>query len=521
MLELKGERISQGIAFGKLVFYKKETCFVEKSQILDADIEIERLNGAIAEAVGELQVLYEKSVKFVGQENALIFGMHQMLLEDIEFVEEITQMIKNQMVNAEYAVSVVSKKYEVQLEKQKRAEDMRDVAERLLRVLQEKGDFSLLKQEGVLLVADELLPSETVQLDSKRILGIVLRKGASNSHTAIFAKNMGIPTIINVGENLVETYNGTYGALNATEGVLYVKPSETVVNKLQQRQQAEYENLLKLKAYEAERTVVAICANVGSLEDVNQAIEYGADGIGLVRSEVLCLREKRILTEEEQTQIYKEIGMRMAGKRVVIRTWDFGEDKELNHLPSMNLRGILWCLENQEIFCAQIRAIYRASVYGKLAMMFPMISSIEEVKQVKQVLKQVRSELEKNGVPFDRELEIGVMLETPASISISSELAKEVDFFSIGTNDLIQYTFALDRQHSLGQSFYETYYPTLSKMIRMAIKNVHAAGKRIGICGELGSELKLTEEFVEMGIDELSMSPSSILPVRKRVKEIE
>lgn len=521
MLEVKGERISKGIAFGKLIFYKKETCFVEKREIVDADIEIERLNGAIAEAVGELQVLYEKSVKHVGQANALIFGMHQILLEDVEFVEEVARMIVTQMVNAEYAVSVVSKKYEAELRKQKRAEDMRDITERLLRILQKKEDSLVLKQEGVLLVTDELLPSETVQLDPKQVFGIIMRKGSANSHAAIFAKNMGIPTIFNVGEKLVESYDGMDGALNATEGVLYVEPSENVWKELRERQQVEYENLLKLKTYETEKTVVAISANVGSLEDVEKAIACGADGIGLVRSEVFCLKEKRILTEEEQFQIYKQIGMRMAGKRVVIRTWDFGEDKTLEDLPTTNMRGIRWCLENKEIFCAQIRAIYRASIYGKLAMMFPMISSIDEVKQVKQLLKQVRSELETRGVPFERELEIGVMLETPASISISLELAREVDFFSIGTNDLIQYTFALDRQHSLEQSFYETYYPTLSKMLRMAVKNVHAEGKRIGICGELGAELKLTEEFVKMGIDELSMSPSSILSVRKRVKEIE
>ncbi len=521
MFEIKGEKISQGIAFGKLVFCQKETCFAEKSPILDADTEIARFKGAISEAVGELQVLYEKSVANVGQENALIFGVHQMLLEDVEFLEEISKIIMTQMVNAEYAISVVSKKYEEELQKQKRAEDMRDVTERLLRVLQKKETLSLHNQEDVLLVADELLPSETVQLDPEAVLGIVLRKGTPNSHTSIFAKTMGIPTIINVGERLTEEYNGHYAVLDANAGFVYVDPSEDMLEELKQKQKEEYENQLKMKKYESKKTAVAINANIGSLDDVNKAIECGADGIGLVRSEVFCLKENRILTEEEQVQIYKEIALRMSGKRTVIRTWDFGEDKEIKNLPSSNLRGIRWCLENQAIFCSQVRAIYRASAYGSLAMMFPMITSVDEVKQVKQILKNVRNELEKNGVPFDKKMEIGVMLETPASITISSELAKEVDFFSVGTNDLIQYTFALDRQSSHMEAFYENYYPTLSKMLRVAVRNVHAEGKRIGICGELGSDLRLTEEFVKMGMDELSMSPGSILSVRKKVIEME
>ena len=517
MFFIKGIRVSEGISFGTLRFYKRELRDVEKKRIVDEKKELDRFQDAVAVAMGELQVLYESSVSRVGQENAVLFGVHQMILEDVEFVEEVEAMIVSEKVNAEYAIYVVSKKYEELLRKQKRAEDMRDVSGRLLRILEKQEGELHIAQEDVLLVADDLLPSETIQLDSKKIRGIILEKGAPTSHSVIFAKAMGIPIVIQAEGICEEKMQGAYAVLNASEGTVCVSPNEEILADVKEKQKAYEEYRVLMHAKNIGEGGIRLCANVGSLEEVSVALECGAEGIGLVRSESFCLREGRVLTEEEQFSIYKEMVQKMGGKCVVIRTWDFGEDKQIDGLPSMEQRGIQWCFENEEIFKTQLRAILRASIYGNLAIMFPMVTSLQEVKKAKAMIECVKKELETEKVSFDREMKVGVMIETPAAVLESRELAKHVDFVSVGTNDLLQYTFARNRLEFQKENFYEQYYSTISKMLQMIVENVHAEGKKVSICGELAADATLTKDFVKLGIDELSMAANAIFAVKEQL----
>lgn len=517
MFVINGEAISKGIAFGKVFFYGGSGQLVGKTPIDCPEKEMKRFANAREIAIGQLQVLYEKSVVSVGQENALVFGVHQMLIEDVEFIADVCGMIQRELVGAEYAIAVVSRQWEGILARQKRAEDMRDVSERLIRILTDFETIGFEEQESTILVAEDLLPSEMMQLDAKKIKGVILLGGNANSHATILAKAMEIPMIIKAGDDWDETYVGKQAVLDGGEGRLYIEPDEKALETLKERQQVEQKVKERRKEYRNKETKIRICANVGSVKEAELAVQSGADGIGLVRSEMFCLQAQRMLSEEEQFEIYKQLVRMMDGNPVVIRTWDFGEDKQLKQCPVGENRGIQWCLENQELFKSQLRAICRASVYGSVAVMFPMISSLGELKEAKQILCDVKEDLKNNNIPYDAEMKVGVMLETPAAILISRELAKQVDFCSIGSNDLIQYTFGLKRQKAIANEFYEECYPTLAQMFRTAISNVHSEGKKIGICGELGADLAWTERFVDMEMDSISVTPSSILPLREKI----
>lgn len=528
MYVLNGKRVSDGIAIGRIAFYKRKQWTIQKREIEDISAEVKRFEEAKEVAVGEIQVLYEQSVNRVGQKNALIFGIHQMMLEDSEFLDAVVHMITNDRVNAEYAVYVTSQQFEGKLRGQGRAEDMQDVSERLIHILLGKEKITLCTNGPVIVVADDLLPSETVQLDSKKVSGLVMLKGAQNSHTSIFARTMGIPAMIGTGEALPNDCDGAFAIMDGEEGTFYVHPNQETIEKMRKKQGAEETKRLQMEQFKGKRTKMHLCANIGSVEDIESALQNDADGIGLVRSEVLCLRQGIIPAEEQQFQIYRGLAEKMGSKRVVVRTWDMGADKQVNGLafgkeenPALGCRGIRFCLAHPALFKTQLRAIYRASAHGNLAVMFPMIASVQEVKRIKEILREVKAELRAESLPFDEKMEVGVMLETPASIMISRDLAKEVDFFSVGTNDLTQYTLAMDRQTPCMDECYDAHHPAILAMIRMAVKNVHAEGKRIGICGELGADTELTKEFIKMGIDELSVVPSAILPIRKRIMEIE
>lgn len=517
MFVVNGERVAEGIAFGKIVFYSRNKQNILKHPIHNIDEEIKRFTEAREIAIGQLQVLYEKSVASVGQENALVFGIHQMLIEDVEFIADVCQMIQQEQTSAEHAITVVARQWEEVLARQKRAEDMRDVSRRLLNILTETMEVCFEGLESVILVAEDLLPSEMMQLGAKKIKGVILLEGNANSHSAIFAKAMGIPMLIKVGDSWDETYIGTQAVLEAREGRLYIEPDEETLKTLRERQQVDQKVKERQKEYQNKKTKIRICANVGSIKEAELALQTGADGIGLVRSEMFCLQAQRLLSEEDQFEIYKKLVRMMDGNQVVIRTWDFGEDKQLEQYPVGESRGIRWCLKNQELFRSQLRAICRASAYGSVAVMFPMISSLGEWKEAKQILCDVRDDLKHKNISYDAEMEVGVMLETPAAILISRELAKQVDFCSIGTNDLIQYTFGLNRQKAIDKEFYEECYSTLVQMLRTAISNVHSEGKKIGICGELGADLSWTERFVDMEMDSISVTPSSILSLREKI----
>lgn len=520
MFLISGESVSKGIANGEIKFFHN-TQLVKKENIDCVEDEIERFTYARETAIGELQVLYEKSVASVGQENALVFGIHQMLIEDTEFVDDVCQMIETERVNAEYAVDKVSKKWEELLQRQKRAEDMRDVSGRLLKILTETKSLELESQERILFVAQDILPSEMIQLDAKKISGIILLCGNANSHSAIFAKAMEIPMIIQANQDWDENYIGKQAIIDGGDGKVYVEADEDTTKKLMEKQQLEREISQRQQGYQDRKTKMRVCANIGSIEEAKLAMKVGADGIGLLRSELLCLKAQRILGEEEQFEIYKNIVEIMDGKSVVIRTWDFGEDKQLEGVWTSDSRGIRWCFEHKDVFESQLRAICRASAYGAVSVLFPMIFTLGELEEAKKILSDVKAKLKQEGILFDAEMKIGVMIETPAAVMISRELAKQVDFCSVGTNDLIQYTFGVGRQQIITKEFYEQCYPMLIELLRAAVSNVHAEGKNIGICGELGAEMKLIETYAKMGMDELSVSSSAILGVREKVSEIE
>lgn len=528
MFVLDGEKVSDGTAIGRIYFYKRESYSVQKRQIQDVDTEVKRLEEAKEVAVGELQVLYEQSIPKIGQNNALVFGAHQMILEDSEFWQSVIDMVVDECVNAEYAVWMISQKMEDKLRRQKRAEDMKDVSERLIRILS-KQEFVAWKEDvPSILVVNDLLPSEAVRLNPKNILGIVMVGGTPTSHASIFAKAMGIPAIIAMDKLLQEEWEDTLAILDGRAGKLYLQPEGEIVERMRRQQEEEQCAHQQKKIFAGKRTKICVCANVGSDKEIELALENGADGLGLVRSEIFCLNQGKLLTEEEQFCIYKKIVEQTRGKRVVIRTWDIGGDKKVEGLtreaeenPALGLRGIRLCLAKPEIFKSQLRAIFRASAYGKLAIMFPMITSSEEVRKIKAILEEVKGELRRSKLPFDESVTIGAMLETPAAVMVSCELAKELDFFSLGTNDLIQYTLAMDRQNADLNVCYDPGHPAIWEMIRMAIKQVHTEGKQISICGELGADTRFIKELVKMGIDEFSVVPSAIPTVREMILEME
>lgn len=539
METLKGKAVYKGIALGKISVLRKTENVVKRVKIEDADAELQRVETARAQAIEQLGKLYDKAVKEVGEASAAIFEVHQMMLEDLDFNEAIENTIRTQEVNAEYAVASTGDSFSEMFASmdddymKARAVDIKDISERLVQNLAGNGDNGLDFTEPVIVVADDLTPSETVQMDKEKILAFVTVHGSTNSHTAILARMMNIPALIGVEMNLEDMQTGTEAVVDGFTGEFILCPEEEVKAKAQRKLDEENEKrnlLLELKGKENVTLggkKIEIYANIGSAADVGYVLENDAGGIGLFRSEFLYIGRNELPSEEEQFQAYKQVAQNMAGKKVIIRTLDIGADKQADYLnlgkeenPALGYRAIRICLTQTDIFKTQLRAIFRASNYGQIAIMYPMITSVEEVKKIQETVQEVKKELRDCEIPY-KDVEEGIMIETPAAVMISDELAELVDFFSIGTNDLTQYTLAIDRQNEKLDAFYNPHHKAVLKMIQMVVDNAHKAGKWAGICGELGADPELTETFVRMGVDELSVAPSMILKLRKIVREME
>lgn len=533
----KGKSVFGGIAIGKISVYKKDEQLVKRVKIEDADAEMERYTEARNTAAAQLQNLYDKALKEVGEANAAIFEVHQMMLEDEDYNESVENIIRSQMVNAEYAVASTADNFAQMFEAMDddymrgRAADVRDISERVITVLAGGAGSGLDSDEPVIIAADDLAPSETVQLDKDKVLSFVTAHGSENSHTAILARTMGIPALIGTGIDLDEAVDGKLGIVDGTNGVVYVDPDAELLEEMKKKQQEEQEKKRLLQTLKGKENItldgqkVMLYANVGNIKDLGIALQNDAGGIGLFRSEFIYLGQDHYPTEEEQFQIYKTVAETMAGRRVIIRTLDIGADKQCDYFeldkednPAMGLRAIRICLTRPEIFKTQLRALFRASVYGNINIMYPMIISVDEVRQIKAIVEEVKVELTEQGIEYGNPAQ-GIMIETPASVMMSRELAEEVDFFSIGTNDLTQYTLAIDRQNSKLDKFFDSHHPAVLRMIQMTVENAHKAGIWCGICGELGADQALTKDFLAMGVDELSVSPGSILPLRKIILE--
>lgn len=533
----KGKSVFGGIAIGKISVYSKAEQQVKRLKIENVEKEVERYHEATATAIQQLQELYDKALREVGEANAAIFEIHQMMLEDDDYAESIENMIQMQKVNAEYAVAQTADNFAKMFSSmdddymKERAADVKDISERLLTVLQGEKSQGVESQEPSIIVADDLAPSETVQLDKDKVLSFVTVHGSLNSHSAILARTMGIPALVGTKLPVDDTVNGKLGIVDGTNGIIYVDPDEVTLGKMKELQKIELEKKKLLETLKGKENItldgqkILLYANIGNTKDLATVLQNDAGGIGLFRSEFIYLEREDYPTEEEQFQIYKAVAETMAGKRVIIRTLDIGADKQCDYFkmekeenPAMGCRAIRICLKRPEIFKTQLRALFRASVYGKIAIMYPMITSVKEIQRIKDIVTQVKAELEEQGVEY-REPEQGIMIETPAAVMISDQLAKKVDFFSIGTNDLTQYTLAIDRQNTALDEFYDPHHPAVLRMISMVVNNAHKAGIWAGICGELGADRELTKEFLVMGVDELSVSPGNILPIRKIVRE--
>lgn len=531
---LEGKSVFGGIAIGRLSIYNKKENQVKREKITDVEAEITRFTDAKETAKEQLKGFYEKAVKEVGEVNAAIFEVHQMMLDDLDYVESITNMIRAQEVNAEFAVASTGDNFSKMFAAmdddymKERAADVKDISNRVISILQNAENGSVTGEEPVILLADDLAPSETVQLDKSKVLSFVTRHGSTNSHTAILARTMNIPALI--GIDFSEDVNGKMGIVDGYTGKLYIEPDEETMKKYEAKK-AEDENkkrlLLELKGKEnvtLDGKKINLYANIGGVADVANALSNDAGGIGLFRSEFLYLESEDYPTEEAQFAAYKTVAENMAGKKVIIRTLDIGADKQVDYFhmekeenPAMGYRAIRICLDRPEIFKTQLRAIYRASYYGTISIMFPMIISVKEVKRIKEIVAEVKEELTAEGIPF-KDCELGIMIETPAAVMISDLLAEEVDFFSIGTNDLTQYTLAIDRQNPKLDSFYDSHHEAILRMLQMVVDNGHKHGCWVGICGELGADTTLTSTFLKMGFDELSVFPAMILRVREEIR---
>ena len=537
MQVFQGRSASGGVATGKIFLYQKGEQQVKRLHVEDTEAELARLREAAKEAAEQLQKLYEASVKSIGESGAAIFEVHRMMLEDEGFFGAMENTITTQSVNAEYAVAAAADNFSKMFSEmddeymRTRGADIKDVAERLLSVLSGgNGGMQKLTEPSVVL-ADDLMPSETVQLDPKLVLAFVTVHGSLNSHTAILARTMNIPALVGVSVPLVPEWNGKTAVVDGAEGTFCIDPTEEYLEKMEGRRKQEQEKRELLQTLKGKETVtkdgkkIRLYANIGSNRDLGMVLENDAEGIGLFRSEFLYLEKEDYPTEEEQFSVYKTVAETMAGKKVIIRTLDIGADKQAPYFhlkkeenPAMGLRAIRICLTRPDIFKTQLRAVFRAAAYGDLAIMYPMIISVEEVRKIRSLAEEAKRELEAEKLPYGN-VEQGIMIETPAAVMVSDELAKEVDFFSIGTNDLTQYTLAIDRQNTELDGFYDAHHPAVLKMIRMVVENAHKAGIWAGICGELGADTSLTEEFLRMGVDELSVSPGKILPIRRIVRE--
>lgn len=538
MQSFLGKSVYKGIALGKVAVLRKNDVRVKRAGIEDVDAEVERVGKAVAESVGQLRKLYEKALKEVGESSAAIFEVHRMLLEDEDFLDAIHNMIRTENVNAEYAVAVTRDNFASVFANmdddymRARAADVLDVSDRMVKNLSGRAEIGFDFENPVIVVADDLNPSETIQMDREKILAFVTVHGSTNSHTAILARMMNIPALVGVPMDLDKVKTGKWAIVDGYQGQVIFEPSEGVCRETEARIQKERERLRLLHTLKGKENVtldghkINIYANIGTIGDVGYALENDAGGIGLFRSEFLYLGRTDFPTEEEQFQAYRQVLQNMAGKKVIIRTLDIGADKQVEYFnpgkednPALGYRAIRICLKEPDIFKTQLRALFRAAAYGNLSVMYPMITSVEEVQKIQEIVSEVKKELEESGVPHNV-FEQGIMIETPAAVMISDELAELVDFFSIGTNDLTQYTLAIDRQNERLDDFYNPHHPAILRMIQMVVDNAHAHGKWVGICGELGADLEMTERFVRMGVDELSVAPAMVLRVRKVVREI-
>lgn len=535
MEQFTGKSIFKGTAIGRILFYSKNQQQVKRTKVEDAEAEIARYEDAKAKAIEQLGQLHDKAVAEVGEDNAMIFEVHAMMLEDDDYNDSVYNIIRNDEVNAEFAVATTGDNFSVMFADmddeyfKARAADVKDISERVIGVLSGSGSDGNIGDEPVIVVAEDLAPSETVQMDKSKLLAFVTRLGSSNSHTAILARTMNIPALI--GVDIKEAWNGKMAIVDGKKGIFFVDPDVVTLEKYIEEKKKEEEArelLLKLKGQPDETLDgrhIKLYANIGSVADVTNVLANDAAGIGLFRSEFLYLEKDNYPTEEEQFQVYKTVAQNMAGKKVVIRTLDIGADKQVDYFnmeheenPAMGYRAIRICLDRVEIFKTQLRALYRASAFGTISIMFPMIISVKEVQDIKRICEEVRKELDVGGIKYG-EVELGIMIETPAAVMISDLLAKEVDFFSIGTNDLTQYTLAIDRQNPKLDNIYDSHHPAILRMIQMVIDNGHKGNCWVGICGELGADTTLTEQFIKMGLDELSVSPTFVLPVRKVIRE--
>lgn len=533
-----GKSVFRGIAIGKISVYRKNEQQVKRVRTEDTKGELARYEVAKAAAIEQLQELYQKALKEVGEANAAIFEIHQMMLDDGDYNESVENIIETQKVNAEYAVAVTGDNFAQMFRAmdddymRERAADVKDISERVLSILNGGQKGKVVTDEPVIIVADDLAPSETVQLEKDMVLSFVTVHGSVNSHTAILARTMAIPALIGTEElPLDDTVDGKLAVVDGLNGKIYVEPDAQTLEEMKKRRQAELEKKELLQLLKGKENVtldgkkIMLYANIGNIKDLATVIQNDAGGIGLFRSEFIYLEKDNYPTEEEQFSIYKTAVEMMAGKRVIIRTLDIGADKQCEYFgmdkeenPALGYRAIRICLTRPEIFKTQLRALFRASAYGNLAIMYPMITSLWEVKRIKEIVEEVKAELNAEQLEFGNPQQ-GIMIETPAAVMMSGELAKEVDFFSIGTNDLTQYTLAIDRQNPKLDKFYDAHHPAVLSMIRMTVENAHKAGIWAGICGELGADTSLTKEFLAMGVDELSVSPGSILPIRKIILE--
>lgn len=533
-MKLEGKSVFSGIAIGKCKIFGKKDQVVKRSKVTDTDLEIKRFTQAKEQAKSQLAALYEKALKEVGEANAAIFEVHQMMLDDLDYVESITNMISSQGINAEYAVATTGDNFAEMFAAmdddymRERAADVKDISNRVIHILQGGSEQAGLGDQPVIILADDLAPSETVQLDKSKVLSFVTRHGSTNSHTAILARTMNIPALI--GVDYPEDAEGHMAVVDGRNGVFLLDPTEEELTKYEALRQEEVEKARLLQELKGKENVtkagrkIALYANIGGVGDVASVLANDAGGIGLFRSEFLYLETEDYPSEEQQFKAYRTVAENMAGKKVIIRTLDIGADKQVDYFgleheenPAMGYRAIRICLDRKEIFKTQLRAIYRASYYGNISIMFPMIISVDEVKAAKEMCATVQEELKSGGIPYGK-VELGIMIETPAAVMISDLLAKEVDFFSVGTNDLTQYTLAIDRQNPKLDNIYDAHHPAILRMLRMIIDNGHKEGCWVGICGELGADVTLTDTFIKMGVDELSVSPSMILKVREQIR---
>lgn len=539
MEKYSGKSVYKGTAIGPVRVLKKTESLVKRKHIDDVEAEVDRLDKAKTLAYDQLGALYEKALQEVGESNASIFEVHQMMLEDDDYQDSIRGMIQNEEVNAEYAVAVTGDNFSKMFASmedeymQARAVDVKDISNRLISNLCGDEQFDWDTMEPSIIVADDLTPSETVQMDKSKILAFVTVHGSTNSHTAILARMMNIPALVSVPIDLECIQNGTQALIDGKEACFYVNPDDSMINLAREKQKQEAEQRQLLANYKGKASItksgrkIRVYANIGNVSDVAYVMENDAEGIGLFRSEFLYLGRTSLPDETEQFHAYRQVLQMMAGKKVIIRTLDIGADKNVDYLgfdhednPAMGYRAIRICLEQKDVFKTQLRALLRAAKYGNLSIMYPMITSVDEVLRIYEIVDEVKQELEQENIPYEMP-EQGIMIETPAAVMISEELAEHVDFFSIGTNDLTQYTLAIDRQNSRLDRFYNPHHEAILRMIQMTIDGAHKHGKWVGICGELGADLSFTERFVQMGIDELSVAPSMVLGIRSKICEME